>query len=149
MQDCFVSRVVETDLMFLEKNISIKCLHTDDGGQVIRKADTCGFSQDELKKNHFHFSSLDKTNLYKVNYWYTCSLPKYALYMLFLVDIGPDFFLNVTLYFYYHVEFSYWGRKWSFFQQPTEAVSKVWFWRTSKDCDYILQLTMFTSILDE
>ena len=32
MQDCFVSRVVETDLMFLEKNISIKCLHTDDGG---------------------------------------------------------------------------------------------------------------------
>ena len=32
MQDFFVSRVVETDLMFLEKNISIKFLQTDDGG---------------------------------------------------------------------------------------------------------------------
>ena len=32
MQDCFVSRVVETDLMFPEKNISIKRLQTDDGG---------------------------------------------------------------------------------------------------------------------
>ena len=61
---------------------------------MIRKADTCGFSWDKLKKNHFHFDSRDKTNLYKVNYPYICSLhvPKYDLYMLFLVDIGPDFF---------------------------------------------------------
>ena len=32
MQDCFVSRLIETDPVFLEKNLSINRLQTDDGG---------------------------------------------------------------------------------------------------------------------
>ena len=31
MQDCFVSRLIETDQVFLEKNLSMKRLQTDDG----------------------------------------------------------------------------------------------------------------------
>ena len=68
---------------------------------------------------------MDKINLYKVNYWYIC-VPKYAMYMLFLVDIGPDFFINVTLSIMLNSLTV--GGSGLFFQKPTEAVSKVWFW---------------------
>ena len=45
--------------------------------------------------------------------------------MLFPADIDPDFFLNVTLYFYYHVKFSYWGgRSGPFFNSPQRPCPK-------------------------
>ena len=34
MQDCFVSRLIETDPVFLEKNLSMKCLQTDEGRKL-------------------------------------------------------------------------------------------------------------------